>query len=226
MLKPCEQCRRENPEDALFCFQCGTALQTEKAAAPEPEIDDTHLWRAFIGSSKTILFSFTKGWAWGRADEHYLEKFRHFWPGSAPRFALTWHWPAFLFDPFLWFLYRKMYMYAVVYAVGPAASWYITDDPMIGMVWRVMAGASANYLYYWHVRNHLYRIRKQAGLHPTAPAALLRDAGGVQPYVVWLGIILNIAMFVVVLGLIIAGPPDDMKILPSPFTPTPARKYF
>ena len=43
-----------------------------------------------------------------------------------PQFALTWNWPAFLFISFLWFLYRKMYLYAAVYAIGPMVSTYLT----------------------------------------------------------------------------------------------------
>lgn len=231
-MKPCSQCGRENPEDAFFCFQCGTAFSAPPPAPQEVEapvsdarpreattggdpLDDPQLWRSFIGQSRTIRFSFAKGWRWGRADEHYLEKFRHFTADSRPRFALTWHWPAFLADPFLWFLYRKMYLYALVYAVGPVASWYFTGDPTVGLVWRVMAGASANYLYYWHVRDHLDRIRKQAGPDPGSLAGLLRDAGGVQPYVIWLGVALNVLMIAAVLGMLVAGPPEGMKAPPQ-----------
>lgn len=253
-MKSCGPCGRDNPDDAFFCFQCGAAFHDQPTppseieahadtVVPVPEaesaegspqdqqaeaepLDERQLWRAFIGPSQAIRFSINKGWALGRADDHYLEKFRHFGPDSTPHFALTWHWPAFLFDPFLWFLYRKMYMYALVYAVGPVASWYVTGDPTVGLIWRIMAGASANYLYYWHVRDHLDRIRKQAGQNPGALAGLLRDEGGVQPYVVWLGIILNVLMFAVVLGLLIAGPPEGMKAPASPSPPAPERKFF
>ncbi len=253
-MKPCGQCGQNNPDEALFCFQCGTTFTPQTDSSPtadrqaDPDVAGTHaesgppppsdthtaaepvdekqLWRDFIGPSQAVLFSINKGWALGRADDHYLEKFRHFGPDANPRFTLTWHWPAFLFDPFLWFLYRKMYMYALVYAVGPVVSWYVTGDPTVGLIWRVMAGASANYLYYWHVRDHLARIRKQAGQDSGALAGLLRDAGGVQPYVVWLGIILNVLMFVLVLDLLVVGPPENMNKSPSPSRPAPERKFF
>ena len=54
-----------------------------------------------------------------------------------PQFALTWQWPAFVFEPFLWFLYRKMYGYALIYAIGPAMAFYITQDLSADIVWRI-----------------------------------------------------------------------------------------
>jgi hypothetical protein len=155
-MKPCSQCEQQNPDDARFCSQCG-ALFAEEAAQPAdqsaeepapPILDEQQLWRSFIGQNA----------------DRYLEQFRKFTGGSEPRFALTWHWPAFLFDPFLWFLYRKMYLYAAVYAIGPVLSAYFTGDLTVGVVWRVMAGASANYIYYWHVREHVAAIKEKAGL--------------------------------------------------------------
>jgi hypothetical protein len=197
-MKPCSQCEQQNPDDARFCSQCG-ALFAEEAAQPAdqsaeepapPILDEQQLWRSFIGQNA----------------DRYLEQFRKFTGGSEPRFALTWHWPAFLFDPFLWFLYRKMYLYAAVYAIGPVLSAYFTGDLTVGVVWRVMAGASANYIYYWHVREHVAAIKEKAGLGGRAQEQSLKDLGGVQPYVVWVGVALHILMFAVLIKAIQEGP--------------------
>ena len=146
-MKPCEKCKQQNPDDALFCLQCGETFpssppSTEVQTSPPPLDEEPH-WRAFIGPNA----------------DRYLQQFRKFTKGPTPRFALTWHWPAFLFDPFLWFLYRKLYLYAMVYAVGPVLSAYLTGDVSVGIVWRIMAGVSANYVYYWHVRDNLAKVR-------------------------------------------------------------------
>ncbi len=211
-MKPCSQCEQQNPDDARFCSQCG-ALFAEEVAQPAdqpveepapPILDEQQLWRSFIGQNA----------------DRYLEQFRKFTGVGEPRFALTWHWPAFLFDPFLWFLYRKMYLYAAVYAIGPVLSAYFTGDLTVGVVWRIMAGASANYIYYWHVREHVVAIKEKAGLGGRAQEQSLKDLGGVQPYVVWVGVALHILMFAVLIKAIQeepqgGGPFPSLKPAPS-----------
>lgn len=207
-MKPCKKCEQPNAEEALFCLQCGAPFpaSTEAEASP-PRLQEEQLWRAFIG----------------RNADRYVEQFRKFTKGPAPQFALTWHWPAFLFDPFLWFLYRKLYLYALVYAIGPVVSAYLTGDMTVGIVWRIMAGASANYVYYWHVRDQLEKIRGKAVFDPAAHERELRELGGVQPYVVWVGV----ALYVLLLGLIISairdGPPEGGPFKPDQSKPAPTR---
>lgn len=194
-MKPCPTCEQPNADEALFCSQCGTAI-----TATAPASDEAALWRTFIGPSKSVFLSFTRGVAFEPADRRYFEQFQKFSRTTQPRFALTWHWPAFLFDPFLWFLYRKMYLYALIYAVGPVLSVYLTGDFTVGIVWRVMAGTSANYIYFWHVREHLAAIRAQGPMDGRAREGMLRDLGGVQPYVIWLGVALHILLIAAVIS--------------------------
>lgn len=163
-----------------------------------PILDEPQLWRSFIGPNA----------------DRYLEQFRKFTVAGEPRFALTWHWPAFLFDPFLWFLYRKMYLYAAVYAIGPVLSAYFTGDLTVGVVWRIMAGASANYIYYWHVREQVATIKEKAGLGGEAQERSLKDLGGVQPYVIWVGVALHILMFAVLIKAIQEGSSEGGKLPP------------
>ncbi len=173
---------------------------TAESSAPPSE---EQLWRSFIGPHA----------------DRYLETFKKFSSPSGPRFALTWHWPAFLFEPFLWFLYRKMYMYALVYAVGPVVAFYFTQDLSADLVWRVMAGVSANYIYYWHAKEHLATIKNQRTLDPAARDRKLSDEGGVQPYVVWVGVglfALKVALFITMLR---DGSPDQSTPPPQKIRP-------
>ncbi len=203
-MRTCPQCEQANPDEAKFCHQCGTPFEQVKPEATPAEVDGDHLWRTFIGPSKTVLFSLS-GWTWDCPDRYYMEQFRKFGVGPTPRFALTWHWPAFLVPPFLWFLYRKMYLYAAVYLVGPAIAFVLTQDPTVTFVWQLIAGATANYLYFWHIKDHLRHIREQAGSHRAIPEGVLRDTGGVQPYVFVLGIMLHLLVLMVILQ----GPPPE-----------------
>jgi len=205
-MKSCGTCGQANPDEAQFCHQCGSPFSGQARVSEDQTTDsdqaagvpftEPQLWRAFIGPNA----------------DRYLDQFKKFTTDAAPRFALTWHWPAFLFDPFLWFLYRKMYLYALVYAVGPVLSAYLTGDLTVGIVWRVMAGVSANYIYYWHIREQVGRIRAARGLDAAGQERLLQDAGGVQPYVIWLGVALHLILLAAVImagqqGLLDKEPP-------------------
>lgn len=217
-MKACHQCRHQNSEEANFCAQCGSALpvvasadaarSATATAEPEatpyaPQTSDGELWRQFIGP---------------KAD-YYLEQFKKFSSDGQPKFALSWNWPAFLFISFLWFLYRKMYLHAFVYAIGPMASTYVTGDMTVGLVWSVMAGATANYLYYWHCKEEITEIKKAGKLNPTAQDAALKEAGGVQPYVIYVGIVLYVVALAGLAKMIEEGQLDGDKLPTRPAKP-------
>ncbi|OQW36844.1 MAG: hypothetical protein A4E19_21110 [Nitrospira sp. SG-bin1] len=199
----CSQCNQPNSEEANFCHHCGAKLTGATVAAetaPEPSParpaqDDETLWRQFIGSNA----------------DHYLTVFKKFSSDGQPRFALSWNWPAFLYISFLWFLYRKMYLHAFVYAVGPMVSTYLTGDFSAGIVWSIMAGATANYLYYWHCREHIGEIKKAGRMDRAAQETALKEAGGVQPYVVWVGVFFYLIFLATLVKMIQEGPPDPDK---------------
>lgn len=227
-MKACEACQQQNPEEAQFCHRCGQAFSGDEAAAASESLpDEEQLLEILIGPNKSLQFAFGHGWSWRPAAEYYLAVFRRFTRNAGPsgvRFTLTWNWPAFLFDPFLWFLYRKMYMYALIYAVGPVVSVFLTGDMSVGIVWRLMAGASANYLYFWHLKDHLRKITSRAGLDRMAKMRLLQEEGGVQAYVLWLGVALHLLMFGVLLATVEEGPPPDAEFFQSP--PDSDQKFF
>lgn len=208
-MKTCPECQKESPDEARYCGHCGASLSTPLGSPPSepqtvgtstvgasPPAEDESTWRQFIGP---------------KAD-FYLAKFKNFRSPTGPKYALTWNWAAFIFEPFLWFLYRKMYLYAMVYAIGPVMAFYITQDMSADIVWRIMAGASANYLYYWHIKERLGDIRKQAGFDDSARARLLHDAGGVQMYVVWVGIGLLVLKVALVVAIFQRGNSDDIGL--------------
>lgn len=210
-MKVCRQCQQQNAEDANFCRQCGSALAvTEPTAAsvvaaipPTSITADEELWRQFIGPNA----------------DRYLEQFKKFSADGQPKFALSWNWPAFLFISFLWFLYRKMYLHALVYAIGPMVSTYLTGDITVGVVWSIMAGATANYLYYWHCREQIAEIKKRALSHPDMRDFALKEAGGVQPYVIWVGVAFYILFVATLIKMVQDGPPDSDRLLPKPAKP-------
>lgn len=206
-MKFCAQCQQQNQDDANFCHQCGQDLSAENAGSSVSSTvaptawsrTDHERWRDFIGPNA----------------DRYLEQFKKFGSAQSPRFALTWNWPAFLFISFLWFLYRKMYLYAAVYAIGPMVSTYLTGDMTSGMVWSVVAGATANYVYYWHCREHIAAIKQQAWADHSKQHLAMKEAGGVQPYVVWVGVVFYALFFLTMFKMIQEGGLDADKVLPK-----------
>ncbi len=99
----------------------------------------------------------------------------------------TWHWPAFGVG-WLWYLYRKMYLHAGVFLFGGLLP-LVLGAGLVGVViWNVFASLAANYLYYMHIKLTLTMIGQRAGTEGPIRDRLIADAGGIQPYVWWLGI--------------------------------------
>lgn len=197
-MKSCAQCQQQNQEDAKFCYQCGNTFTAEpEAPIATPVIHaDENLWRQFIGPYA----------------DRYLKHFKKFGLGEEPKFTLTWNWPAFLYISFLWFLYRKMYVYALVYALGPMISTYLTGDVTVGLVWSIMAGATANYVYYWHCREQIGALKKNAWTDPAKQDEALKEAGGVQSYVIWIGVALYVLFAITMtFKMLQDGPPDGER---------------
>jgi hypothetical protein len=207
-MKACAQCQQQNQEDAKFCYQCGNTLTIEREAPIAPPVTpvihaDEHLWRQFIGPHA----------------DRYLQHFNKFGLGEEPKFALTWNWPAFLYISFLWFLYRKMYVYAVVYALGPMISTYLTGDITVGLIWSIMAGATANYIYYWHCREHIGQIKNDSWSEQAKQDEMLKEAGGVQPYIIYVGIALYVLFIFTTIKMVQDGPPDGDPLPGKPAKP-------
>ena len=196
----------------------------EETEASPSDVSEAELWQSFIGPSKSIQFSVKDGWSWRPAYLYYQEKFRQFHTPSGPRFAFSWNWPAALLDSFLWFLYRKMYMFAFVYLIGPYLSILAFGDLSMALVWKIGAGVSANYLYYWHIKDSVERVRKQPGLDGTTQLRIMKEEGGVQPYVIALGVALAIANIAVAIWWSDQLQSSVDQTLPS--EPAGEKKYF
>ena len=197
MTKPCGSCGRQLEDDARFCSDCGQRTPEKQADTPSTPASSPHVsseqqdWVKFLGPGST----------------YYLQQFERFRGEGGDQFALTWNWYPFLVG-WLWFLYRKMYLYAAVFAVGP----FLTISLLKGMeplfIWGIVAGGLSNYLYYGHVKRSLDMLHSQPRVSGNIWNQTLSDVGGVQPYVWWLGA--GIVIMTIALGLGIMDPsPED-----------------
>lgn len=103
----CPKCGNSNDDSAKFCSGCGSVLpQAVKDVPPsQTEIDVPHnpdeFYKAIVGPKN---------------QDYYLSHFSRF--DSNGKVGASWHWPAF-FVTFYWFLYRKMWLNALIYFFLP-----------------------------------------------------------------------------------------------------------
>jgi hypothetical protein len=144
---------------------------------PEAAADDEALYRAYVGP---------------RGQAYYLAYFaRADRRGYAP---IAWHWPALVFGV-LWFLYRRLYFWALGLILAPygiAALAAVVEGLVAGagriVSWTLLVGIlllwlplQANAIYYRHARAAMAAVRR---IHPgnrTQQIATLAAAGGVRP---------------------------------------------
>ncbi len=205
MTKACNSCGRALEDDASFCSGCGKPFQQEE---PEPASEPTSASASASTAIPSSIPPEQQDWIkfLGPGAEYYLAQFGSFQHDGNDQFSLTWNWYPFLFG-WLWFLYRKMYLYAAAFAVGPFLTIALLRGGMeILLMWGLAAGALSNYLYYGHVKRSLEELHAQPRVTDNMWDQTLADVGGVQPYVWWLGA--GILVMAVALG-IMNPPPNE-----------------
>ncbi|MEI7024867.1 ankyrin repeat domain-containing protein [Paenibacillus sp. y28] len=141
----CSFCGKPLQTEDRFCSGCGTAVQ---AAAPNPE----KLKRGY-----SIFF--------GQGSEYYTKQLE---------VRRNWNWGAFLFD-FYWMLYRKMYLYGVLFLIAssvvvntiasffrgsgyPSIEKAIAAGLLVYFILKVVLGLAANRLYFLHAGRTIARV--------------------------------------------------------------------
>ena len=173
----CPNCGKPIDQENVFCPHCGVKILSTVSASSSDQIMEEEL-RAFIGKDA----------------DHYLRKFRSFLGGADYGFAVTWSWSA-CFLGFIWMLYRKMYLWALV-------AFLIALTPISFPLAMICWGIIGNYLYFLHARNKIIENRSRQG---TTPIPLsLSELGGVNRWVRYIGFIFFLfLLFIVVLGFFI-----------------------
>lgn len=163
----CPNCGTSNDISAKFCFKCGNPLPTiDQGAQSGMEPDPQALYTAVIGPKNT---------------QYYLQKFAQLEQNG--KLKATWHWPAF-FVTFYWFLYRKMWLNALIYfflpyivmipigIIAAIAGKSTTADLILGISYLLfLAGIFllppmyANALYYRHCQKLIAKAKTSSSNH-------------------------------------------------------------
>ena len=76
---------------------------------------------------------------------------------------------------------------------------------------------NCQYVYYWHCREHIAAIKQQAWNDPAQQHTAIREEGGVQPYVIWVGVVFYLLFSLTMFKMLQEGALDPEK---GPAKPT------
>jgi hypothetical protein len=121
--------------------------------------------------------------------ERYRPRFQRFTRTGTTRFEFSWNWPASLAGMW-WYLYRKMYGWAVAdFVLSVLLGWTL----FVPILWGVARAVTADYLYFLQADRRIREARPLSSA-PGAPAAdaahlaRLAAEGGVNAWVPWVAI--------------------------------------
>ncbi|MDR2710621.1 MAG: DUF2628 domain-containing protein [Burkholderiales bacterium] len=169
----CSQCDQSNSDSAKFCSGCGAELSAASNAVVSAANDSEAFYKAAVGAHNQA---------------YYLRRFSEF--DAAGKAGASWHWPAF-FISFYWLLYRKMWLYALIYFVltlllfllnvaGAFTNSGIREIALIlcGALW-ILPPIYANALYYNRCKKNIV-VAKASSPDPQKQLAALSAKGGVS----------------------------------------------
>jgi hypothetical protein len=156
----------------------------------------------------------------GPRAERYRPRFERFTRTGTTRFEFSWNWPAALFGLW-WYLYRKMYGWAVAdFVLSVLLGWTL----FVPILWGVARAVTADYLYFRQADRRIREARpiSSAVNAPAANAlhlARLAAEGGVNRWVTWVavaGTILFLAILLFAFGWIWNAIPPLRDLWPDP----------
>jgi len=156
----------------------------------------------------------------GPKAERYRSRFERFTRTGATRFAFSWNNPA-AFAGLWWYLYRKMYGWALVdFALSVLLGWTL----FVPILWGVVRAATGDYLYFRQADRKIREARPVSSAEglPAANAthlARLAAEGGVHAWVPWVaiaGAVLVLAILLFASGWILNAIPPLRDLWPDP----------
>ena len=166
---------------------------------------------SFVPSSSPLTAEEVTAYIGPRADR-YRPRFERFTRTGAPKFEFSWNWPA-AFAGVWWYLYRKMYGWALLdFVLSVLLGWTL----FVPVLWGVARAVTGDYLYFLQADRRIREARPiSSAFSGNAPDAAhfarLAAQGGVNAWVVWVaiaGTLLFLAVLLVLFeGLRSAIPP-------------------
>lgn len=208
----CPKCGTSNEAAASFCAACGdvlplpTGLQKTQSRSDEPtELEE------YYG---TVLGP--------KNQDYYLRQFASF--DADGKVSATWHWPA-CFMTFYWLLYRKMWLFALLYFIFPYLFFGLMGviAGVAGSPANMVIGAGyvlyllgilflmpmyANALYYKHCKKQISAVKVSTADVQRQLGELSGKGGTSNIAIIFLLILLGIALLGIVAAIAIPAYQD------------------
>ena len=190
----CPKCGKANNDFARQCTSCSAELYSRVNEVSADVGDDaTERFEAFVGP---------KNQTW------YVSRFLQMDSGDS---RMGWHWPAF-FITFYWLLYRKMWLYALLYLVAPfilaipigaivaaATSTPESGAMLSGLIWFggywLLPPMFATSIYYKHCNAKIDAVSSSTPSKARQLAALAQKGGTSMVVSVVVGVLIFIFIF-------------------------------
>ena len=156
----------------------------------------------------------------GPKAERYRRRFERFTRTGTARFEFSWNNPS-AFLGLWWYLYRKMYVWALVdFALSVLLGWTL----FVPILWGVARAVTADYLYFRQADRKIREARPVSSAvdAPAANAlhlARLAAEGGVNAWVPWVaiaGVLLFLAILLFAFGWVWNAIPPLRELWPVP----------
>ena len=168
----CPYCKETILDGAIKCKHCGSMLNLDSTNTINIDRITTDDIREFVGTNSY----------------YYVQNFSKFTITGREKFCATWNWSCFGFT-FLWMLYRKMYFPSII-------TFVVFCLPGINIIMHIVAGIVGNYLYYKHVKEKILEISATQSSQNYVP--VLQEMGGVNRWVITIGIIISIVITILI----------------------------
>ena len=174
---------------------------------------------SYVPSSSPLTAEELTAYIGPRADR-YRTRFERFTRTGATRFEFSWNNPA-AFLGLWWYLYRKMYWWALVdFTLSVLLGWTL----FVPILWGVARAVTGDYLYFLQADRKIREARPISaafGAPATDAARLARLAaeGGVNAWVTWVaiaGTILFLAFLLLAFGWLWNAIPPLRELWPAP----------
>lgn len=190
MSKICKNCGSWQDDNAKFCEECGSSLAgggTPVMVDTEPEIMEAEIVDVIVepprrhGSPAADAGEVRERLV-GTRQEYYLPRFEKM--ENLNSFT-SWNWCAFLFSG-SWMMYRKMYVFGVVFWVlGELVSW-LELGALRWVLW-IAAGVLGNFLY---MKDINARTEKALNMQPEQREIYIQKNSGTG----WAAVVILIAV--------------------------------
>ncbi len=199
----CDKCGAENADKSRFCASCGAPLsagnrQASSEGAPNP-----------TSSNKENIQEYYEAAVGYKNTDYYLSKFTRF---DTEGSGVSWNWPAF-FISFYWLLYRKMWVWALLYFLLPIPLAIIeavlspVSEAAVGVVYLVylisifvVFPMYANAIYHRHVKTKIQKAENYS-TDREKRLRILTAEGGTSGIAL---IIILIFVFIAIIGILAA----------------------